>query len=57
MDSEAEEGGGVKRILGRLKCFLLRKHQRGKRIAQTQEAKTYRCPRCAATWTRKVRAA
>ena len=47
----------MKRLLGKLACFITRKHKRGKRIAQSQEAKTYRCPRCLSTWTRKVRPA
>lgn len=45
----------MNRLFGKIACMLLG-HKRGKRIAQSQAEKTYRCPRCAATWTRKVRA-
>lgn len=42
------------RLLGKLRCRLSRQHLRGKRIAQDQTRKTYECPRCKSTWTRKV---
>lgn len=45
-------------MLGRLICFLLRKHKRGKRDAGVPCAEGeqgYRCTRCGATHVRKLR--
>lgn len=49
----------MKLLLGKLVCLVTRKHKRGKRVAAqcNQELKAFRCPRCGATWTRKVRKA
>jgi len=45
-------------IFGKLICWMMG-HKRGKRVPRIAEAnqnwQTYRCPRCAATWTRKVK--
>lgn len=40
-------------LLGILICKW-KGHLRGKKIAQTQNFKEYRCPRCGGTWSRKV---
>jgi transposase-like protein len=42
---------------GKLICFF-GGHKRGKRINPREQEgfAEYRCPRCAATWTRKVKA-
>jgi uncharacterized C2H2 Zn-finger protein len=37
----------------RLWCWLTG-HARGKRIGEIDGIATFRCPRCMATWTRKV---
>lgn len=43
-------------VIGSAICFLLRKHARGKRVdTPPGPVWKYRCPRCHATWTRKVR--
>ena len=52
-------------ILGKLICWATRKHKRGKQVALTDWERNeygklgqivYRCPRCGAQWTRKVKA-
>lgn len=47
-------------MIARLKCWLFG-HKRGKRLlmvttTSTVLVNTYECPRCKATWTRKVKA-
>jgi hypothetical protein len=50
----------MKTILAKLHCRLFG-HRRGKRIVYTvggpesDGEREYRCPRCEATWTRKIR--
>ena len=47
-------------MIGKLMCKLFG-HKRGKKIGEQGSAEgvtaTYECPRCSATWTRKVRRA
>ena len=49
----------LKQIINRLHCKLSG-HKRGKRFTldgdTDQSPKRFRCPRCLATWTRKVKA-
>lgn len=42
-------------MLSKLIC-LFKGHQRGKLVERVGEVNTYRCPRCTATWSRKVKA-
>jgi hypothetical protein len=47
-------------MIARLKCWFLG-HKRGKKVESvtstgTVPVNTYRCPRCRAQWTRKVKA-
>ena len=47
-------------ILGKLICAMTGKHKRGKRvipqsILEHVTVKVFECPRCGATWTRKVK--
>ena len=60
------------KLWGKLICAVTRKHKRGKRVPLTMAGGTqytpgmlsgahigmnvYECPRCGATWTRKVKA-
>jgi hypothetical protein len=57
----------MKLWLGKLQCWWAGKHLRGKKIGRRQLDKNpengwdgftniYQCPRCLATWTRKVKA-
>ena len=42
-------------MIGKLKCWLFG-HKRGKRVPNpTRVFIWYRCPRCNATWSRKVK--
>lgn len=57
---------GARMILGRLWCWAAG-HRRGKLVANVgigvytgqprPHLRTFQCPRCSATWTRKVKAA
>ena len=48
-------------MLGKLLCWIVG-HKRGKRVGRTadfggssvEDAAVFECPRCGATWTRKV---
>ena len=45
------------KLLGKLKCFVLRKHRRGKLVRtdavdETPRYRYYRCPRCLGNLTR-----
>jgi hypothetical protein len=42
------------KLIGRLICAV-KGHKRGKWVDQGIEWKKYRCPRCHATWSRKVK--
>lgn len=53
-------------LLGKLTCFIFRKHKRGKRITKMvrddvgntrslSNTEQFQCPRCLATWTRPIR--
>ena len=49
-------------LLGKLLCFALGKHKRGRLVepalllaGAAGKEHTYRCPRCGAQWSRKVR--
>lgn len=48
-------------MLGWLICKVTRKHKRGKRLKPTNalaaslQHQAFECPRCKATWVRKVR--
>jgi hypothetical protein len=50
--------------IGRIVCFVRRKHKRGKRLRPTdpphvsgdQNVTRYQCSRCGATWARKIKA-
>ena len=43
----------MKSLIGRLLCFLTRRHLRGKLLDEIDGVRTFRCPRCSATWTRR----
>ena len=36
----------MKRLLGRLLCFLTRRHLRGKLLNEIDGVRTFHCPRC-----------
>jgi hypothetical protein len=52
-------------MIGKLICLIKRKHKRGKRVTDlpgiaascAMGHELFRCPRCGATWSRKVKAA
>jgi hypothetical protein len=45
------------RVIARLLCLLFG-HKRGQRVTSSDpESVEYMCPRCSATWTRKIRKA
>lgn len=52
----------LKRLIGRIQCRLFG-HRRGRYVVGGSEAeynglvRCYRCPRCGATWERKIKAA